>query len=80
MSTPWKNGIYTNDGDRRIILKVEGVKIDMFNVSYLDLPDKKPMTDGTWTFGDFGPAHKEVQKASGGIKNNNVEMNLYSGM
>ena len=35
--------------------------------------------DGIWSFGDFGPAHEEVQKISG-IENNNWEMNVWGGM
>ena len=79
MSTPWKNGIYTSDKNRSSIQRVDGQKVDMFTTAYLDFPDFPPTADGTWTFGDFGPAHEEVQKATGGIKNNNVEMNLFHG-
>ena len=79
MSTPWKNGIYTSDKNRSSIQRVDGQKVDMFTTAYLDFPDFPPTADGTWTFGDFGPAHEEVQKAAGGIKNNNVEMKLFHG-
>ena len=82
MSTPWKNGIYTSDKNRSSIQRVDGQKVDMFTTAYLDFPDFPPTADGTWSFGafgDFGPANEEVQKASGGIKNNNVEMNLFHG-
>jgi hypothetical protein len=34
---------------------------------------------GTITFGDFGPAPKEVEIASGGIKNYNIDMNFQNG-
>ena len=35
---------------------------------------------GTITYGDFGPAREEVQKASGGVKNYNVEISLLGGI
>ena len=34
---------------------------------------------GTITYGDFGPAPKEVEIASGGIKNYNIDMNFRDG-
>ena len=51
----------------------------MFNVAYLDVPDIDSLGAGTWTFGDFGPAHEDIQKMSG-IKNANVKMNMWDGM
>ena len=52
----------------------------MYGIAYLDFPDMPAITDGTWTFGDFGLANEEVQKASGGIKNYNVEIKLWEGL
>ena len=47
----------------------------------LDYPDMGPVGQpGTITYGDFGPAREEVQKASGGMKNYNVEISLWNGM
>ena len=34
--------------------------------------------NGTWTYGDFGPAHEDVQKITG-IENNNFQMNAWHG-
>ena len=79
VKTPWKNGLYASDANRGTYLKVNGQKVDMFSTAILDFPDSDPMGDGTWTFGDFEPAHEEVQTAAGGVKNSNVEMNLFNG-
>ena len=47
----------------------------------LDYPDIDPLAKvGTWIFGDFGPAREDVQKASGGVKHYNIEMNVNNGM
>ena len=51
----------------------------MYNIALLDIPDLEPWCDGIWSFGDFGPAHEEIQKISG-IKNNNLEMSEWNGM
>ena len=77
--TPWKDGIYANDQNIASFVRVTGEKVEMFPPAFLDFPDMEPMGSGTWTFGDFEPAHEDVQKVSGGIKNNNVDMNLWFG-
>ena len=79
-TTPWRNGIYVSDKGRHMLQKVDGQHVDMFSIAYLDFPDMSPLAGGTWTFGDFGPAHEEVQEASGGIENLNVEISLWEGM
>ena len=78
VQTPWKNGIYISDANSAQLLKVTGNHVDMLPPSYLDYPDMENMGDGTWTFGDFGPAHEEIQKITG-IKNNNVDSCLWHG-
>ena len=47
----------------------------------LDYPDMDPVgTDGSITYGDFGPAREEVQKASGlDCKNYNIEISVFNG-
>ena len=35
---------------------------------------------GMISYGDFGPAHEEVQKAYGSIKNYNVEITFLNGL
>ena len=48
----------------------------------LDYPDMDPVgTDGSITYGDFGPAREEVQKASGlDCKNYNIEISVFDGL
>ena len=64
--TPWKNGFYFSKNMTYFIKKVDGESCEMYSILKLDYPDMDPVAkDGTWKFGDFGPAHEEVQKASG---------------
>ena len=64
--TPWKNGYYYSDKNTAFLKKVEGQSCDLYSIICLDFPDIDPIASGgTWTFGDFGPADEEVQKASG---------------
>ena len=52
----------------------------LFSVN-LDFPDLGPIGQpGTITYGDFGPAREEVQKASGGKKSYNVQISVFNGM
>jgi len=78
--TPWKDGIYACDQNIASLLRVTGEKVEMFPPAFLDFPDMEPTGSGTWTFGDFEAAHEDVQKVSGGIKNNNLDMSLWFGM
>jgi len=79
VKTPWKNGTYISDANSSQLLRVNGTQVDMFPPTSLDFPDMESMGGGTWSFGDFGPAHEEVQKITG-IKNNNVDSVLWHGM
>ena len=73
--TPWKNGYYYNSITTYRIHKFEGNTAVCYSHLHLDFPDLKPMgPPGTITYGNFGPAKEEVQKASGGIKNYNVKI------
>ena len=58
-----------------------GIWFIIFLVS-LDYPDMDPVgTDGSITYGDFGPAREEVQKASGlDCKNYNIEISVFNGL
>ena len=78
VKSPWKNGIYTSDANLSQLLRVNGTQVEVLPVASLDMPDMESMGDGTWSFGDFGPAHEEVQKITG-IKNNNVDSVLWHG-
>ena len=77
--TPWKNGYYQNVQFTPQIQKVEGGNVFMKQVVSFDFPEIEPTGKGTWTFGDFGPTSKEVELASGGIKNYNIEMKYNDG-
>ena len=79
--TPWKDGYYYCSTLNAWLKKVNGSSCDVYSILKLDYPDIDPLADvGTWTFGDFGPAREDVQKASGGLKNYNIEMNVHNGM
>ena len=79
--TPWKNGYYYNSITTYRIQKFEGNTAECYSHLHLDFPDLKPMgPPGTITYGNFGPAEEEVQKASGGIKNYNVKIVMSHGM
>ena len=77
--TPWKNGYYQNVKFTPQIQKVEGGNVLMKQVVSFDFPEIESTGKGTWTFGDFGPASKEVELASGGMKNYNIEMKYNDG-
>ena len=78
--TPWKNGYYYSTKATQMLQKFEGNTAEAYSHMCLDFPDLKPMgPPGTITYGDFGPARAEIQKASGGIKNYNVEIILFHG-
>ena len=79
--TPWKDGYYHCSTSAPFLKKVDGSSCDVYSILKLDYPDISPIgAVGTWTFGDFGPAHEDVQKASGGVTNYNIEMNVFNGM
>ena len=63
---PWKDGIYTSNKWRSLLLKIEGGQVTTLYVIHLDYPEHIPeKADGTVEFGDFGNARKEVKEASG---------------
>jgi len=79
--TPWKNGFYYNEQFTAFLQKVDGNKVLQYSHMWLDFPDAEPMGPPTTrTYGDFGPAHEEVSKVVGGIKNYNVEFYTYFGI
>ena len=88
---PWKNGLYVNPKLMAFSheVNVAAHSLSICSVSIyqtvpkLDYPDSsciEAISTGTWTFGDFGPAKEEVTKASGGIKNYNVQIIAWSGI
>ena len=77
---PWKNGYYYTTKNTAQLQKIDGNTITVYNIIALDYPDVEPMASpGTITYGDFGPAREEVQNASGGVKNYNVEIKHLNG-
>ena len=78
--TPWKNGYYYSAKNTSELLRFDGNIANAYSIVCLDYPDMDPIGNpGTITYGDFGPARDEVQKASGGIKNYNVEIVMFNG-
>ena len=77
--TPWKNGFYYSDKNTPQLYKLDGEKLQIFYTVYLDHPDIEPIADGTWTFGNFGPARTEIQKASG-FENYNLKTYALDGL
>ena len=78
--TPWKNGFYYSSKATHMLQKFEGNTAEAFSHMYLDFPDLDPMAPpGTITYGNFGTAHEKIQKASGGIKNYNVQIVMFHG-
>ena len=64
--TPWKNGYYQNAQFTPNLQKVEGGNVFIKKVVSFDFPEIESTGKGTWIYGDFGPASKEVELASGG--------------
>ena len=58
-----------------MFLQVDGRNVDFQHLVKLDYPNLDPISKGTWTFGSFGLARKEIKEASGGVINYNIEMN-----
>ncbi len=65
--TPWKNGYYFNKNYTPVVLKVDGENCVVHQIVSFDFPEMDSPIHGIWTFGDFGPACKEVEIASGKI-------------
>ena len=60
-------------------LQVDGEKAVIYAIAVLDFPDMDPMDpNGSWKYGDFGPAHEDIKKITG-IENNNFQMNAWHG-
>ena len=65
--TPWKNGYYYNESHTPNIQKVNGHNCETRKIVSFDFPEIDMASHGIWTFGEFGPACKEVEEASGKI-------------
>ena len=67
--TPWKDGYYFNKNHTPMILKLIGNNCEIRQIVSFDFPDRNsthgfPIYKGVWTFGDFGPATKDVYDLS----------------
>ena len=71
--TPWRNGYWFNKQHKCFVNLVNGEKVESKNLVCLDYPETKSVFSGTWTYGDFGPAPKDVVETTG-IENHNVMM------
>lgn len=69
----WKEGFHANPEMTNCVIKVQGSEALMFQIMILDFPDIEPIMKGSWKVGDFGPAKKEVQDATG-KENYNFEL------
>ena len=70
---PWKDGYWYNKNMSAYINVVKGNECAMKSLLCIDHPDLSTMSNGTWTFGDFGDASEDIAKATG-IKRYNMEM------
>ena len=78
--TPWKNGFYQSRSMKSMVYEVNGEKVLMYSASGKPSgAEDRPMCNATWTYGDFGDAHPEVQKESGKVRYN-AEMNAMGGV
>ena len=64
-NSPWKNGFWYNKDSPVMITHVDGEIAAMKNLVCLDYPEAKDMMNGTWTFGDFGPADAKMVELTG---------------
>ncbi len=72
--TPWKNGFYKISSMNHALYKVNGNRAEMMSFICLDYPGSvNPWMVGTWTHGEFGPAHADVKKLTG-VETNNIKM------
>ena len=55
-----------------LIFHVEDNKASMKNLIHFDIPNVPDFMQGTWEYGDFGPAHEKIVQVTG-IKNFNLK-------
>ena len=78
-STPWKNGFYRMKSMPSAILTVDGENVTLEGVSGRPTNfDDDPNAKGTWKYGDFGEANKDVAREAGKQKYN-IDINLWQG-
>ena len=77
-SIPWKDGYYRLTGMTTNVFVVNGEKVHVEDVTNQG-SDDDPMSNGTWTFGDFGNAPSEVAKYTG-KQNSDVDISMWGGV
>ena len=72
--TMWNNGYWYNKNQKYLLYIVDGENVETKPMICVDYPDIiKPFMNGSWIFGDFGPADPEIVKHTG-IQNYNLLM------
>ena len=82
MTTPWKDGLWYNDGSPSNIMEIKGGHGLWRNIVELDYPDYKPgsgSNKGTLAFGQYHETMKEIQELTG-VKYYNVKMVFFNGI
>ena len=70
----WNNGNWYNKNQKYFLYIVDGENVETKPMIYVDYPEIiKPFMNGSWIFGDFGPADPEIVKHTG-IQNYNLLM------
>ena len=72
--TMWNNGYWYNKNQKYLLYIVDGENVETKPMICVDYPDIiKPFMNGSWIFGDFGPADPEIVKYTE-IQNYNLLM------
>ena len=76
--SPLQSGFWYNKKLSPYVTIVSGEDIQTKSIICLDFPDVNPLHKGKWIYGDFGPAHELVVKATG-IDRYNIQMDSFVG-
>ena len=76
--SPLQSGFWYNEKLSPYVTIVSGEDIQTKSIICLDFPDVNPLHKGKWIYGDFGPAHELVVKATG-IDRYNIQMDSFVG-
>ena len=81
MGKHWVDGIYSFSNQTCIVHQVKGEVAFWRNLAELDYPEYCPHgpDSGSWKYGDFGEAEKEIQEKTG-IKNYNLLITFWGGI
>ena len=64
-STPWNDGYWYCQRQKMAVIHLERNKAEWRNLVTFDCPDLQPLALGSCTYGDFGPAPKDIVDATG---------------